>query len=126
MEKYYVPEISEFHVGFEFEYLIEKHDKWQISHLSNLSGIDVFVKNNSVRVKHLDHEDIKECGWEYKGDNEFRLKEFILIDCQHIIPNGIEIRFFHPDYKQQSKLFAAKILNRSELRFQMDRLGIKK
>jgi len=64
--KYYTPEISEFHVGFEYEYLNEyakPEPTWQ---KEKLQLNDWFVHNFEIekaRVKHLDKQDIEELGW---------------------------------------------------------------
>lgn len=83
-DKYYVPKIEEFHVGFEFEYketfldgtvkTQEQYDsfKWLPSVFNIGDGpyiqralIDVNYSNNrcGVRVKYLDKEDIESLGF---------------------------------------------------------------
>jgi len=70
-DKYYTPEIEEFHVGFEFEEWI--NGSW---------GTDIFepdvycddrdiyvrgVDKDTIRVKYLDKEDIESLGFELKA-----------------------------------------------------------
>ncbi len=75
---YYTPEMEEFHSGFEFEYLYGS--EW---HKHNLDGspiihheLDEFkddlmkLAHAIVRVKHLDKEDIEECGWDFYQEME--------------------------------------------------------
>lgn len=77
-EKYYTPNLEEFHVGFEYEYLTNDVRQEEHFHKDVFNGIDTFedkeclhlidIKNiiekvpDDIRVKYLDTEDIKECG----------------------------------------------------------------
>lgn len=70
MEKYYVPESSEFHVGFEFQGIHPEDDIdghiWKhimIVHPMQMSRIEVWIDREEVRVKYLDREDIENCGF---------------------------------------------------------------
>jgi hypothetical protein len=105
-DKYYTPEISEFHVGFEYEY---------------------------VRVKHLDREDIESLGWvqnEFKGTiikNEFVLKN------KPYKRIGDNIKLYHYSggdihisctYSELMTLFRGTLKNKSELKRLMVQLGI--
>lgn len=87
-KKFYVPKISEFHVGFEFEFngmdanwnqygfkkqkvLLTKDDYFGLFTLGWVEKI--YYKpddplENWIRVKYLDKEDIEELGWGYSGD----------------------------------------------------------
>jgi hypothetical protein len=70
--KYYTPDISEFHDGFEFEIVytekVVKTDCFN-AHFGGFEQ-DVFdnlkaaIETKLVRVKYLDEDDIKECGFE--------------------------------------------------------------
>ena len=114
-DKYYTPEIEEFHVGFEFEYEYWDilrgvnydwheevyyqmsqtkepkkggHTLWSIDSLSNA------IKEESIRVKHLDKEDIESLGFkeflgqEYyslgQGDNQIRIEDKFLDIVDHL------------------------------------------
>jgi hypothetical protein len=80
--KYYVPEISEFHVGFEYEYLNAKDDWKTTNDFSNeymyedspLYGVIKDLQQNKIRVKYLDKEDIESLG--FKMSEEFK-SEFV-------------------------------------------------
>ena len=77
--KYYVPDISEFHIGFEYEF--KNGDRWEQGMLSSIDcrrsvcGEDyyesffeeIIIKIRDVRVKFLDKDDILSLGW--KSDN---------------------------------------------------------
>jgi len=77
-DKYYTPEIEEFHVGFEFEEefreewnklsrppenLPYKFIKLQFDTSHSISRITNKIKLGKVRVKKLDQEDIESLGW---------------------------------------------------------------
>jgi len=61
--KYYVPELTEFHVGFEYEF--NHKDKGWITFKFgdtddwSILEIDTEIENNEIRVKYLDQEDIE-------------------------------------------------------------------
>jgi len=80
MDKYYTPELEEFHVGFEYESLEKIRDasgrtswnKWTLknapSRLAGIHNIYFEGKEDKLRVKHLDREDIESLG-AIKGDD---------------------------------------------------------
>lgn len=73
-DKYYTPEIQEFHIGFMFEYKTfqgEKEEIWE----SMSVGEDTFSLNSytnpfkiKTRVKYLDGDDIMSLGFEVAND----------------------------------------------------------
>jgi hypothetical protein len=67
--KYYVPSVEEFHVGFEYEYRTNGDDwvKHTVHTKADLAECidDLEEKDNIIRVKHLDREDIESFGFEY-------------------------------------------------------------
>lgn len=83
-DKYYIPEIDEFYAGFRFEYyslvrinpnnyewskfiyIVDKNSTWE-SRIDIIVLID-HIKNNKVRVKYLDLEDILKLGFEQQID----------------------------------------------------------
>ena len=90
MAKYYTPDISEFYVGFEYEFL--NGDQWEPDEISykdfsvdNSDGYENWFDEISkglrdVRVKYLDVEDIKSFGFTHtaslKGYQEnFRIEK---------------------------------------------------
>jgi len=60
--KYYTPEIEEFFVGFEYEVYDKLHGVWNKENNFFLQQGDF---KDSIRVKHLDREDIESLGWEH-------------------------------------------------------------
>lgn len=83
-DKYYTPEIEEFHVGFEYEYKSNKNygyldtqKDWEkeefrgghiVDESSEVEDIQCAIeiekeKQIEVRVKYLDQEDIESLGW---------------------------------------------------------------
>lgn len=69
-EKYYTPDISEFHVGFEYEQITTNYpdkNNWQkaVVRTERDSPYQLWITNGTVRVKHLDQEDIESLGFEH-------------------------------------------------------------
>jgi len=71
--KYYVPNIEDFHVGFEFELYDERgwnsltfpaiifdSGEWKLT-------LEAYIQDKQVRVKHLDRSDIESLGFKYHG-----------------------------------------------------------
>lgn len=72
--KYYTPDIEEFHVGFEYERL---DIEWRPCTVKPIGNIDVEAINEEIygdiiRVKYLDREDIESFGFEYSFDSSDR------------------------------------------------------
>ena len=63
-DKYYTPEIEEFHVGFEYEVNYGK-DRWVKEGLHYAPQVVTLPYKNleNIRVKHLDREDIESLGF---------------------------------------------------------------
>lgn len=72
--KYYTPNIEEFHIGFRYQYVLDpripeysetvevrNHD--DLKYLTRLK-----TDRDDFRVKYLDSEDIEELGWEYVNE----------------------------------------------------------
>ncbi len=137
--KYYTPEIEEFHVGFEFE----MDDTW--GGWMPLTLTEELLKNPSVslgsgndrtnyylrtRVKYLDREDIKELGFElYKTHPGTTTHEFQSKDARYLIT-------FDPEFGKSWNItisdentpefifFHGFLKNKSELKKLMKQLGI--
>jgi len=70
--QYYTPTIEEFHVGFEFEmdagtgWSKQTFPKpwWESGGMGGINTLKRCIEDKSIRVKHLDRQDIEECGWE--------------------------------------------------------------
>ena len=78
LDKYYTPELEEFHQGFEYEiwlnsaYTPEKYIKkiFEFVDKNNIWDDDItnllacaYNGGDTLRVKYLDQEDIKSLGW---------------------------------------------------------------
>lgn len=152
-EKYYVPELSEFHVGFEYEMKFTK-EGWlkEIFGIGEKSFDSIPAIQHAllggkwedhIRVKRLDHDDIVGEGWVLENEtsvienyrfylthNGGKHKTTFKLSRLKYRPTDIQIRnFVHElfgDFNHFDQLFSGEILNRSELRFIMKRLGIKK
>lgn len=72
--KYYTPTIDEFHVGFEYQLRNELgKDEWstytfddkflQLYYPKNFDTIESEIRDNNIRVKYLDREDIESLGF---------------------------------------------------------------
>ena len=74
--KYYKPDIEEFHVGFEYEVedlhdnLIDRCWRRQVFEGEDAT-IREWLETNDVRVKYLDKEDIESLGFEAKDRNGY-------------------------------------------------------
>lgn len=64
--KYYVPAIEEFHIGFEYEMHFEdtgwEGSIYSVTHV-NLNSMSNWIKQNRIRVKCLDRKDIESFGY---------------------------------------------------------------
>lgn len=69
-DKYYTPEIEEFHVGFEYERCDDGYN-W-IKDTYPRAAEHIRLKNliPYTRVKYLDREDIESLGWVYKETSD--------------------------------------------------------
>lgn len=138
-KKYYTPDIFEFHVGFEYEEFV-KGEGWMPRTLSSLSEDPTLNQQGfcidfpyDFRVKCLDKEDIEAEGWKmvktasncflcFKNKNNYSLMK---IEDSNFIIQTFELTKHEPELPiNHTTLFQGQILNRSELKFQMKRLGI--
>lgn len=148
--KYYQPELEEFHVGFEYDFL-EQHgspnEKWVSKVLTEISDgeDDMYLGNtlhaiekyervylrNAVRVKYLDEQDIEDLGWIlektiYSGMRHKELR-YILNNMYLSFYPDIKHCCIHngkEDYFESWGYFSGQIKNKSELRKLMKQLGI--
>jgi hypothetical protein len=130
--KYYTPSIEEFHVGFEF-LAKDLHDNLvdetlrpeKMDENRSLRIISDWLKNDEIRVKHLDQEDIESFGW-FHDENE----------CYYD-GNWGDIALYHSDGERKvrivayphspiksSILFNGTIRNKSELKRVLTQIGM--
>jgi hypothetical protein len=86
--KYYIPTLEEFHVGFRYEFntkvLRPGTDGWEGMSLevNELTNIEFHIERGEIRVKYLDQADLVELGWKgvqqdvyervvYRGDKNY-------------------------------------------------------
>ena len=147
--KYYVPEIEEFRVGFEYERM--NGDKWEKDELGKTDCFGTHARGyenefeeicmgiRSVRVKYLDSQDIEELGFtlkhkvvdlwfEKEGTFESPAKETYLYS-KIFINYGLhdrycKIRAKYASDNDEIELFRGTILNKSELIFIFKRIGV--
>jgi len=150
-DKYYTPEIEEFHVGFEYEYRGFLAGDWEniTTEQEDFSIMfDDFEHemdgkfNELYRVKKLDNEDIESLGWRpehiidvFSGDgNELvhgfsktinETDSYCLIYTNHVLQIYLQhvYNLASGNWSQQIK-FEGTIKNKSELRRLMKQLGI--
>jgi len=123
---YQTPKLSQFHIGFRYER--RNHDntwtKTEFTTKDNLAYFETCLNDGTFRTKSLDHDDIKEAGWE---ENETQSSEFLadyilgdfLLDIFDS-ERGIRINLRH------ETVFFGKIANYNKLIYVMEMLGINK
>lgn len=130
--KYYTPDIEEFHLGFEYEHLHSIDNQWikeLISYNNRLACFQDYISTKQVRVKYLDQEDIESLGFSLDqktkdgyyfiygnmitGDYVLCTKDFKQIDLENMIGNKNLVSF------------QGTIKNKSELKKIMKQLNIK-
>jgi len=137
MSKYYQPIIEEFHVGFEYETIGKKlntsngryEDEWKKRVVSDDDGdiqnpFDNFnygIQTQTIRVKHLDQEDIEYFGWE-----KSRLKDryYNPVFKMHMIHQGTRVAIFYQDLQGDVPRFDGVINNKSEFKKLLKQLGV--
>lgn len=122
--KYYTPEITEFHVGFECEFFNNMQDKvWnKIScDTDHLAIAFTCFEEGSVewddhisqtfRVKHLDRSDIEELGWKSVGEYSDEDKKVMSFQKGNwVLAYNFTIKrifIFVKDYAEEPDLFGS-------------------
>lgn len=135
-DKYYTPEIEEFHIGFEFEskyVLFNQNLEWKKVVLDNShnwfwQSYDEDAVETEFRVKYLDREDIESLGWKpIEGQENHPMLTLDSNDMRYYLfirePfSKIEIRADHPSLNFGN--FLGVIKNKSELKRIMKMIGI--
>ena len=145
LDRFYVPNISEFHVGFECEKVIPHTDGGHQISLTNIDQKSFIIRDvfdmptdgaalSWFRVKYLDKEDIESLGFNQLSDDCFNLpiKEYrgrlnqevrILIRQTVLIYLAMDMNYSDKD---NLVLFTGNIKNKSELKKLMYQLNILK
>lgn len=124
-EKYYSPELQEFHYDFEYELfdpVLKRWCKFTFDEQDKLS----FIKVNKSRVKLLDKVDIESLGWkqEHWLQTENIALTFKKEDYELILWFG-EIPTVEITREEHDIQFHGEIKNKSELKKLMSQLKIK-
>ena len=144
--KYYVPSIEEFHVGFEYEAKPNDPLGWgkvlvktfpETPH--NLGGRFLFefiedrLSINCIRVKYLDKEDIESLGYSLSKEDD-SYKEFLkvgefykyyIVICPIFSKNlGVYVNIFTDQNTDQTIRFSGFIKNKAELTKLLKQLDI--
>ncbi len=119
-DKYYIPSIDEFHVGFRFEFAgldnnwvkldyqkltlgkIAPNTGWtpDLKWLSSFKFDNTIDKDTGLkdtdyfRVKYLDNDDIEELGWEKRGKNGFKLLKSCKLDNGYLYETHFNLGFY--------------------------------
>ena len=152
--KYYVPEISEFCIGFEFEIFecsgeLEVFSSWQEHCIKspNSNGwiwtwerLNEKIKTEELRVKYLDTSDIEEEGFKFVGKEEYLFEkdideyshlevdfdpEELTIVITELYQAKLTTRVLPRETREYNVLFNGKIKNVSEFRKVLKMLDIK-
>lgn len=144
--KYYTPDISEFHIGFEFEYLSNdcKYHKCILG-TNDINNPELYQYNDDLtkiahaitRVKFLDRSDLEELGWEvikepYRWqfqhkNGRYKLTTDIYTSTENLPiphPNSGSIKIVDNRDGDNYNIFNGYIKNKSELKNIMYMLDI--
>lgn len=140
--KYYIPSIEEFRVGFKYEaedYNGEGEFTWE-NCVYEGEEIRTYLiqelEQKEIRVKHLDQTDIESLGYEHLGSQWYNLKNvpgsleyYLYVRLRKWTDNKILILAYRFDpsiseYNEEQYLFDGIIKNKSELEVLMKQLEI--
>jgi hypothetical protein len=136
--KYYTPDISEFHFGFEYEMKEENNEGLEIwtkgSPIENIGEVlRVLIKCGCIRVKYLDKEDIAEAGWklckdysdQYVFQKDINDNDFFELELdKDTLELHIEIWRTLNMTGNANTIFRGQIKNKSQLKKLMQQLNI--
>lgn len=82
MNNHYIPDITDFRFGYEYEFGIKRlkppqpsneiYQSWEkrvICHYLDFEGLEQYIEEGEIRVPYLTKEQIIDDGWEYIGQN---------------------------------------------------------
>lgn len=133
--KYYTPELNEFFDKFEYEFFDFVWKK-SIFDFRDLEVIDDEIREDKIRVKHLDREDIESLGWHKHQEtyfsfenkkikshsNEYFLNEILVLSNSYFL-EITDFCIIIQDYDYEV-IFKGTIKNKSELKKIMQMLNI--
>lgn len=121
--KYYTPDISEFHIGFEYEWKPKDEDDYGYvkDKYCIQDQFDEMYINNEIdfRVKYLTKEDIESLGFEQQS-LQYQYKK----DWYRLINRREENQYIIEDGRYQDQIFVGTIKNKSELKRLLKQLNI--
>lgn len=128
--KYYTPEIEEFHIGFEYQYLSDEWTNFIMTVKIHPAFENYDISSKYFRVKYLDKEDIESLDFTEKNDVFVSNKTYLGIGTGddkkliiEIFENDIEI-YWLENRGVQYTIFEGKIKNKSELKVLLKMLNI--
>ena len=123
MSKYYTPEIEEFFVGFEYEWLNEENKWIKESSPTEISQEGFDEQTYGLRVKYLDKEDIESLGFK-EGSKDFYIVK--LRDYYISVEYFLKDKGFYINIGQEENQFSfgGYIKNKSELKKLLKQLNI--
>lgn len=134
-DRYYIPKPEEFHVGFRFERSVEASlidggagNTWGRDQIRDYADFDRLGRNENLRVKYPDRDDLEELGWEVEHyDNMTPMSYSMRKDemTKYILSfygKKAEIRCTVPPLAY--RCFMGTIKDYNELRKQMEVIGI--
>lgn len=130
MNKYYTPEIEEFHEGFDFEVDWSKDEGWddQTYSLHDIHLIDIenALDLDKIRVKYLDREDIESFGFKQVHYDQFEKNYYEKDGLVFGLEFGEEgeIHIHHTVRERVYVLFNGKIKNKSEFKRILKQIGV--
>lgn len=122
MDKYYTPEIEEFHIGFEYEWLNEDSIWIKECSPTEISEEGFDEQTYGLRVKYLDKEDIESFG--FIKDYERASGPVWYRDGWQLKSDGINIYELRNINKEYIFKFYGIIKNKSELKKLLKQLNI--
>lgn len=137
--KYYTPKIESFHIGFRYEEELKNtnwhklikptEDTWEFVKMEfdtskSISKITQKIKQGKIRVKSLDHDDIKEAGWEESKTSFSPGRQYYnLGDYECFLEDGI-VYIYREWADDGQNLFVGSIKNYNKLLEVMDMIGV--
>lgn len=138
--KYYTPEIEEFHIGFEFEEYIpgtnteySKQEYYTTSHFNMMyNTYSNNLQEGWARVKYLDQSDIESLGFEFTINPDFDFISKVQYDDTRgkvyykiLLSFGVKGPWVRVQ-ANRTTLFAGHVKNKSELKRILKQIGYEK
>jgi hypothetical protein len=132
INKYYIPNLEEFHVGFRYEFLSDPciYGTWRKVTCTKDKVIHHLLETepSSFRVKFLDRDDIEELGWDFESDDSFIQTYFITCggNIYQLTKSDKSIKIINKGLIKENNvtLFFGQLKNYNKLKDIMDIVGI--